>query len=346
MSKKKNLKKKINASITMKFVQPQLKVPHYPQPIAVYQIIGDFIIHDTMIAENSTTNSNCMVRSMNFYKKVVKVVYESQSLVSLYMTNFENKYSPSLDLLIYRLNSLADFDAKSLSDGLFKLNGMFSNFQNFLYNSLTMNHGPSNHFMNFEETKTNLENKFLQKLNLKKPFMMINSHFNTSRMSFEIYNIKLSSSLLKILGHKLDEFTEQCLVNGLPSIFVFDNYFTCLQTIIQSRLNNKQCFFSIKLITVDEDQVFAECRTHSCHTLNGSFFCSSFVIEFDVPLWSLKKYEEGRRNLKQNRMGDFLNERKKEVETFMKDFYPEEFEEKFQNLNFAKIHPNLYKIII
>lgn len=330
MSKKKNLKKKKSASITMKFVQNQRQVPHYPQPIAVYQVVGDFIIHDTMITENSTTNSNCMVRSMNFYKKIVKVVLEPQSLVSLYMTNCENKYSPSLELLIYRLTSLADFDAKSLSDGLFKLNCMFSNFRNFLYKSLTMNYGPTDNFMNFEETKTNLENKFLQTLNLKKPFMMLNSHFNTSRMSFEIYNIKISSSLLKILGYKLDEFMEQCLVNGLPSIFVFDNYFTCLQTIIQSRLDNKQCSFSIKLITADEDQLFADCKTYSCHTLNGSFFCSSFVIEFDVPLWSLKQYE-GKRNLKQNKLGNFLNERKKEVETFMKDFYPEEFEEKFQS---------------
>ena len=248
------------------------------------------------------------------------------------MTSCVNEYLPSLELLLSRLMSLSDCEAKSLTITVIRFKSLFEEFMKVLkpkmVDKMTLLKSPN---LDLEDMKMRVENDFIKNLNLTKPFLMINTHFNLHNKSFEIYGIKLSVDLLEILGYKLEEFVQQCMLMGLPSIFVFPNYFSAVNLILQSRINRTQTTFQVALITADEDQLHADAITYSCHMMNDNMFCCSIVFEFEIYPWSLEQHMNNKNRKKKGISSEVLAEKKENIEVFMKKFYEEEFEKKFHN---------------
>ena len=287
-----------------------------------------------MLSEVSTTKSNCMLFNMNNFKKISRIsIHDNPSLVELSLTSCVNEYLPSLELLLSRLMSLSDCEAKSLTITVIMFKSLFEEFMKVLMpkmiGDMTLLKSPN---QDLEDMKMRVENDFIKTLNLTKPYVMINTHFNLHKKSFEIYNIKVSLDLLGILGYKLEEFLQQCMLMGLPSIFVFRNYFSAVNQILQSRINRTQTTFQVALITADEDQLHAEAKTYSCHMMNDNLFCCSIVFEFEIYPWSLEQHVKSKNNRKKKGISqELLAEKKENIEVFMKKFYEEEFEKKFHN---------------
>lgn len=302
------------------FLERQLiKVPHYPQPIRVYKIFGDLILQDSMLSEVST---NCMVFNMNFFKKIMKITFDkSSSVVGIYLGNQSNTGPALFGLLINRLESLSDIEAKSLSSTLLKFVGIFGNFQLAVNNSFAQTLS-ENCFLDFEQIKSESEKKCLESLNLTNFYLVFNSQYNRERDAFEVYSISVSSFLLELLGYRLDDFIEKCFVEGLPSFFVFENYFAAVQTILQARLKKEQSFVKIKLITAEEEQVWGEAKIHNCHTINGGHFCASTVFEFYIYQWNLKQIYDKRKKVNEEDWKALPKENTQNVWNFMNSFYP------------------------
>lgn len=248
------------------------------------------------------------------------------------LTSCVNEYSPSLELLLSRLMSLSDCEAKSLTYTVIRFKSLFEEFMKVLIPKMVGNmpllQSPN---IALEGLKMDFENDFIKTLNLRKPFVMINTHFNSLKKSFEIYDIKMSLDLLGILGYKLEEFIQNSMLIGLPSIFVFRNYFSAVDQILQSRINRTQTTFQVALITADEDQLYADAKTSSCHMMNESLFCCSIVFEFDIYPWSLEQHLKNKNRKKKGISSEALTEKKENLEVFMKKFYEEEFERKFHS---------------
>lgn len=286
-----------------------------------------------MLSEVSTTKSNCMLFNMNTFKKISRIsIHENPSLVELSLTSCVNEYLPSLELLLSRLMSLSDCDAKSLTITVIRFKSLFEEFAKVLMpkiiDNMTSLKSPN---LDLENMKMCVENDFIKTLNLTKPYLMINTHFNLQKKCFEIYGIKLSLDLLGILGYKSEEFLQQCMLMGLPSIFVFRNYFSAVNLILQSRINRTQTTFQVALITADEDQLHADAKTYSCHMMNDHLFCCSIVFEFEIYPWSLEQHLKNKNRKKKGISSEVLAERKENIEMFMKKFYEEEFEKKFHS---------------
>ena len=270
---------------------------------------------------------------MNNFKKISRIsIHDNPSLVELSLTSCVNEYLPSLELLLSRLMSLSDCEAKSLTITVIRFKSLFEEFMKVLkpkmVEKMTLLKSPN---LDLEDMKMRVENDFIKNLNLTKPFLMINTHFNLHNKSFEIYGIKLSVDLLEILGYKLEEFVQQCMLMGLPSIFVFPNYFSAVNLILQSRINRTQTTFQVALITADEDQLHADATTYSCHMMNDNMFCCSIVFEFEIYPWSLEQHMNNKNRKKKGISSEVLAEKKENIEVFMKKFYEEEFEKKFHS---------------
>lgn len=270
----------------------------------------------------SEVSTNCMVFNMNFFKKVLKVTFDkSSSIVGIYLGNQSNAKSAPFGLLINRLESLSDIEAKSLASTLLKFVNIFGNFQMAVNNSIAQTLA-ENFLIDLEQMKSDSEKKCIESLNLSNFYVVFNSQYNRERAAFEVYSISVSSFLLELLGYRLEDFIEKCFVEGLPSIFVFENYFPAVETVLQTRLKKEQTFVKIKLITAEEEQVCAEAKIHNCHTIIGTHFCASTIFECIIYPWSLKQFYEKKKKGDQECFGGLLKENTENVWNFMNRFYP------------------------
>ena len=259
---------------------------------------------------------------MNFFKKVLKVTFDkSSSVVGIYLCNQNNTGSALFGLLINRLESLCDIEAKSLSSVLLKFVNIFSNFQLAVNNSFAQA-STENFLIDYEQMKSDSEKRCLESFNLTNFYLSFNSQYNRKREAFEVYSISASSFLLELLGYRLDDFIEKCFVEGLPSIFVFENYFAAVQTILQARMKKEQTIVKIKLITAGEEQVCGEAKVHNCHTIIGSHFCATTIFEFYIYQWNLKEFSDKRKKVNEEGFDALLKDDTQNVWNFMNNFYP------------------------
>lgn len=335
ISRKKITKRK-KANLSLKII---MKIPSFLQPIRSYKVIGDFVINDSIFLEQTTTKSNCLLFNLNSYKKITQIFFDEElSLKTIRISSYNNAFSPNIGLLIERLRSLSNSQAKTFSSVLINISNMFTSFKQTLdlSNSMKSPEEIKKNREKFDEAKILTEKQFLSSLDHQKPLIIVNTIYNHENNNFEINEIKINSVLIQILGYKPYELVEHFFNLGFPGLFLFDDYFQGLTNIIISRLSGQGSFFKIKLITSDEEHLYGETKTHNCKVLFENCFWSSFAFEIKIFEWSLKKYKENKmkiskklEDLNEYRQDSLLN---KNLETgkFMKRFYPKILKEKFQ----------------
>lgn len=321
LSHKKIIKKK---AVKLQ-INPIHKVPFFLQPIHIYRVIGDFLIQDSIFKESTTYKSNCLLFQLNSFKKVRQIsIDKNSSILSITLSSFKNDFSPKFELLINRLASLSNYQAKCLSSFLLSFYQSFASFGVFLMEPTPMVENP-------DIVKAMMNEEFLKNIDQTKPFLMFNTGFNHIINSFETYEIKMNELLISILGYKPEEMIESCLRKGLPSIFIFENYFESMMTILDAKLSDPNKLLRIKLITADEGILEGETRFHVCKNLIGKEFYCCFVFEFNVFEWSMMK-NKGKNRISQKKGMIFgTKENNKEIEDFLRKFYLVDFDEKFKD---------------
>ena len=328
---RKKIAKKQNNHLELKIIR---KIPYFLQPIRNYKILGDFIIQDSIFQEETTFKSNCMIAHMNDYKKITKIsLDDSLNLLTLHLSSYTNATHPAIGLLIDRLSSLSNVQAKTLSSMIFQIYQMFSNTP--ASASIKNPSSLSNIKVNVENLLETFKNNMFKLLNPNKHFLVINAGFNHQINTMEIKEIVINMNLLQVLGYKPHEFIEQCLKIGFPGIMAFENYFSSLSEIIKTRLSGQQSRFHMKLLTADEEKLSCDVQTYSSRAIIDECIYTSFALEFDIHPWSLLEVKNNREKMKSNNDSNepiklMLQEKKMEVQNFMNKFYTNEFQERFQ----------------
>lgn len=191
-----------------------------------YKLPGDIYIDDHVPIDKKFLG---LLNKLNSFKKIMNVYHDQENkLIGCHFIDCDT-YSPPLELLVYRLQTLGNAQAYILSTTIEKILNKIRGLKHLKRNSSYQKLFEKDSYQSFLKKSQELISKFTHKY----PIIMCRGSNFENLLAHSVFQMSFNYNFLSIIGEEINYFPLKLLKKGLPDcLWLERNYFEALNEIL------------------------------------------------------------------------------------------------------------------